>query len=70
MHSKISEFEDKKAILDRYVVSADSNWNDEVKNRFFNDDINTLTSQFYSMDYAMKDVVSAIDSIERFINSL
>lgn len=70
MYSKISTFDDRKAILDRYIVSADSNWNDDVKTEFFNNDINMLTSQFHSMDCAMRDVVSAIESIERFINSL
>ena len=70
MYSKISTFDDRKAILDRYIVSADSNWNDDVKTEFFNNDINMLTSQFNSMDSAMRDVVSAVESIERFINSL
>ena len=70
MYSKISTFDDRKAILDRYIVSADSNWNDDVKTEFFNNDINMLTSQFNSMYSAMRDVVSAVESIERFINSL
>lgn len=70
MYSKISDFEERKSILDRYIISADANWNDEVKTAFFNHDINILTSQFNSMEMAMRDAVAAVEKIERFINSL
>ena len=70
MYSKISDFNEKKAILDRYIMSANANWNDAVKTEFFNNDINMLTNQYNSMESAMRDAAAAVENIERFINSL
>jgi predicted RNase H-like nuclease (RuvC/YqgF family) len=66
----IEELEQNNIQLERSIDNADSNWHDEVKERFFRGPVTNVRQAHKSQITAMNHIKSEFESVERQIFSM
>lgn len=66
----IRELENEFKFLQSYVVHADENWRDFVKEKFFNENLKQLPNEYVNFNSELQNLNQSFASAENSINSL
>lgn len=66
----IQELENEYKFLQSHITVTDENWRDFVKEKFFNENLEQLPSEYRDFNSELQNLNQAFASAENIINSL
>jgi archaellum component FlaC len=66
----IQELENEYKFLESHVAVTAENWRDFVKEKFFNEHLNSMPNEYSDFNSELQRISQSLDSAENIINSL